>query len=73
MGVTSDIKTFYRFVWVHNNERNKCVEKCSKNSSATLLLKSLKSTCNVEAVVHKCSSKLGVLKNLASFTGKHLC
>ena len=32
-------KNVYRFLWLHNNKRNKYVEKGPKNSCATLLVK----------------------------------
>ena len=52
-----------------SNERSKCVEKCSKNSCATLLVKIIEKYLRRRS---SCSSKLIVLKNFANFTGTYV-
>ena len=66
MAINLGIKRFHRFLWLHNDKRNKCVEKCSKYScaTATLLVKIIekylqcRSNCSQMFFKSRCSLKI---------------
>ena len=55
-------KSVYHFLWLHNNKESKYVEKCSKNSCATLLVKIIKKCLRYRSSHLQMSFKVSVLK-----------
>ena len=55
-------KNVDRFLWLHNNERSKYVEKCFKNSCATLLVKIIEKYLRCRSSCLQMFFKVSVLK-----------
>ena len=55
-------KNVYRVLWLHNNEQSEYVEKCSKNSCATLLVKIIEKYLRCRSSYSQMFFKVSVLK-----------
>ena len=59
-------KSVYNFLWLHNNKQSKYVEKCSKNSCATLLVKIIEKCSRCRSSHLQMFFKVSVLKKALS-------